>query len=432
MHKNITRMITNTNKLLQVRKDKAIAKGQRNLFPVYVKEAKNAELWDVEGNRFIDFGAGIAVLNTGHCHPKVNEALHNQLDHFGHTCFMINPYESGVKLAEKLNESVPIKNAKTVFLSTGAEAVENAIKVARAYTKRPGIISFKGGFHGRTNMALGLTGKVAPYKSGFGPFPNNIYHIPFPIEYYGITIQDSLEALQDLFTSTIDANDIAAMIIEPIQGEGGFNVAPIEFLQALREICSKHGIMLICDEIQTGFARTGTMFATEKYNIEPDIMTLAKGIAAGIPLSAVVGKSEIMDASGSLGGTYGGTPLGCAAALAVLDIIEQENLCERAIEIGNIVSKRFNKLKERFPLAIGDVRNSGAMIAIEFVENGNSTKPNTELVKAIIQKAQEKGLIILSCGMNGNSIRILTPLTIENEILDEGLNILENIITELC
>ncbi|SEC93958.1 4-aminobutyrate aminotransferase / (S)-3-amino-2-methylpropionate transaminase [Tenacibaculum sp. MAR_2009_124] len=419
------------NKELQLRKDKVIAKGQKNLYPIYIDKASNSELWDVEGKRYIDFGAGIAVVNTGHNHPKINEAMHQQIDSFTHTCFMINPYESGVKLAEKLSDLAPISEAKSVFLSTGAEAVENAIKISKAYTKRTGIISFNGGFHGRTNMCLGLTGKIAPYKRGFGPFPINIFHIPFPIEYYGITIEDSLNALKNLFASTIDPEDIAAMIIEPVQGEGGFNIAPIEFLKELRKICTEHGIVLICDEIQTGFARTGTFFATEKYNIEPDLITVAKGLAGGFPLSAVIGKSEIMDASGSLGGTFGGSPIGCAAALAVIQTVQEEQLCEKANKIGDIVSERFYKLKKQFPESIGNIRNSGAMIAVEFVEGGNVFKPNTALVKSILNEAINKGLIMLSCGINGNAIRVLTPLTIPLNQLNEGLDIFEEIINNL-
>ena len=419
------------NNSLQERKDRAFAQGQRNLNSIFIDKSKNAELWDIDGNRYIDFSAGIAVVNTGHNNTHINNAIKDQVDKFSHTCFMVNPYESGVRLAEELNELVPIDNARTMYVTTGAEAVENSIKIARAYTKRSGVISFNGGFHGRTNMCLGLTGKNIPYKRGFGPFPNNIYHIPFPIEYYGITIDDSLKALNNLFSSTILPEEIAAMIIEPIQGEGGFNAAPIAFLATLRDLCTKHGIVLICDEIQTGFARTGTMFATEQYNIEPDLMILAKGLAGGFPLSAVVGKAEIMDAAGNLGGTFGGSPLGCVAALAVLEVIKAENLCQKALEIEKTVMTKLAELQQKYLSIIGDIRSSGAMIALELVKDGNPNNPDADLAKSIIRNAADKGLIILSCGTKGNTIRILTPLTIENDILNEGLQILENVIDEL-
>ncbi|MBO0356042.1 4-aminobutyrate--2-oxoglutarate transaminase [Muricauda ruestringensis] len=420
-----------TNLELQKRKEKAIARGQGNLNPIFIDHAKNAELWDVEGKRYIDFGAGIAVVNTGHVNNRITKSATDQLGKFVHAGFMITPYEAGVELAEKLNELVPIEDAKTMIVSTGAEAVENAIKIAKAYTKRSGVIAFHGGFHGRTHMGLGLTGKISPYKKGFGPFPNNIFHVPFPIPYYNITIEDSFRAMKNLFTSTISPDDVAAIILEPVQGEGGFNIAPPEFLSKLRELCTAHGILLICDEIQTGFARTGTFFATEQYGIEPDLMTLAKGLAGGFPLSAVVGKREIMDASENLGGTFAGSPVACAAALEVIDIIKSENLCDRANEIGKIVTQRLLDLQNEHSDVIGNVRNKGAMIAVEFVKNGDPDTPNPELAKAIVKKASENGLIILMCGIRGNAIRILTPLTIDNQILDEGLRILEESIVGL-
>ena len=331
-----------TNAELQRRKELAIARGQGNLAPVYVERAENAELWDVEGKRYIDFGSGIAVVNTGHGHPKVKAAVQDQIDKFSHTCVMVSPYDSAVELAERLNALVPIQNAKSMFVTTGAEAVENAIKIARAYTGRPGVIAFSGGFHGRTNLCMGLTGKVAPYKAGFGPFPGDIYHAPFPIDYHGISVADSLRALDNLFNVDIEPTRVAALIIEPVQGEGGFYPVPPGFLATLRELCNQHGIVMICDEIQTGFARTGRMFATEQDGVEPDLMTLAKGMAGGFPIAAVVGKAEIMDAPqpGGLGGTYGGSPIGCAAALAVLDVIEEEGLCDRAAQIGDAIMAR--------------------------------------------------------------------------------------------
>ncbi|MCH8538732.1 MAG: aminotransferase class III-fold pyridoxal phosphate-dependent enzyme, partial [Alkalimonas sp.] len=317
------------NQQLQDRKQAVIARGQGNLYPVYVERARNAEIWDVEGKRYIDFGTGIAVCNTGHSHPKVVEAVVAQVGRFSHSCVMINPYPQAVELAEKLTRLAPGPSAKkAIFVTTGAEAVENCIKIARAHTRRRGVIAFTGGFHGRTNMTMALTGKVTPYKNLFGPFPADIFHAPFPIPYHGFTVEQALKALLILFKTDIAPEDVAAIIIEPVQGEGGFYPAPVEFMQALRQLCDQHGIVLIADEIQTGFARTGKFFATEYSDIEPDLITMAKGIAGGFPIAAVVGKSEIMDASlpGGLGGTYGGSPVGCAAALAVLDVIAEENL----------------------------------------------------------------------------------------------------------
>lgn len=419
------------NKELQKRKEMAIANGQKNVFPIYIDKAKNAEIWDVEGTRYIDFCAGIAVTNVGHGHPKVMAAMKEQIDHFAHSCVMINPYESAVALAEKLNELVPIKNAKSVFLNSGAEAVENAIKIAKAYTKRSSIISFVGSFHGRTHMCLGLTGKFHPYKEGFGPFPNGIYHIPFPNKNYEITIEDSFNILENLFKTTVDPSEIAAIIIEPVQGEGGFHMAPKEFIQKLRALCNQHGILLICDEIQSGFARTGAFFGVEHTGVEPDMITLGKGVANGVPLSAVVGKEKVIDAANSLGGTFGGSPMGCKAALAVIDIIKEENLCKRALEIGKICSDSLYKLKDLYPEKIACVRNSGAMIAIEFVHNGNFKQPDSDLTKKIIEASSSNGLLLLSCGMNSNIIRLLPPLTIEFEILKEGLHILNKTIIKL-
>ncbi len=419
------------NKELQERKEMAIANGQKNVFPIYIDKAINAEIWDVEGKRYIDFCAGIGVTNVGHGHPKVMAVIKEQINNFTHTCVMINPYESAIELAEKLNELVPIKQAKSVFLNSGAEAVENAVKIAKAYTKRSNIISFVGSFHGRTHMCLGLTGKFQPYKEGFGPFPNGIYHIPFPNKNYKITIEDTLNRLKDLFKTTVDPTEIAAIIIEPVQGEGGFHIAPKKFIQELREVCNQHGMLLICDEIQTGFARTGTFFFMEHTGVEPDIMTIGKGLANGIPLSAVVGKEKVMGAAKSLGGTFGGSPIGCQSALAVIDIIKEENLCERALEIGKICSDKLNKLKSLYPEKIACVRNSGAMIAIEIVTNGNFKQPDTDITKKIIKKSSNNGLLLISCGMEGNIIRLLPPLTIEFEVLNEGLDILNKTIIKL-
>jgi len=421
-----------TNSDLQQRKEKAIARGQGNLAPIYVARAKNAEVWDVEGNRYIDFAAGIAVVNTGHCHPKVTAAVTDQLQRFSHTCVMVSPYDSAVELAERLNELVPISNAKSIFVTTGAEAVENAVKIARAHTGRPGVIAFHGGFHGRTNMCMGLTGKVVPYKAGFGPFPNDIYHVPFPIDYHGVSVEDSLQALETLLKTSVEAERIAAMIIEPVQGEGGFYPVPKGFLAQLREICDSYGILLICDEIQTGFARTGKMFAAEHHGIEPDLMTLAKGMAGGFPVAAVVGKAEIMDSPnpGGLGGTYGGSPLGCAAGLAVLDVIEEEGLVQRAAVIGEKMVFHLNELKQHYVEQVGHIRYAGAMVAMELIQDGDADKPNPELAKVLVSKAAEKGLILLSCGIRGNVIRMLAPLTISDELIDTGMGILAECLDE--
>ena len=419
----------------QARKLEAIARGQGNLAPVFVERALNAEIWDVEGNRYIDFATGIAVCNTGHSHPKVVAAVKDQVERFSHTCVMITPYPSAVQLAEALNARAPgSAPKKTIFVTTGAEAVENSVKIARAHTGRRGVIAFSGGFHGRTLLAMGLTGKITPYKNLFGPFPGDIYHAPFPVPFHGVSVETSMNSLAELFRVDIAPIDVAAIVVEPVQGEGGFYPAPDEFLQGLRKICDEHGIVLIIDEIQSGFGRTGRFFASEYAGVEADLITTAKGIAGGYPLAAVVGKAEIMDAPlpGGLGGTYAGSPVGCAAALAVLDVIEEENLVERAVEIGAHTGARLEALQSRFPNLIGEVRASrGAMIAIELVEDGDASKPRADLTKAIVAKAYEKGLALLSCGVNGNVIRLLPALTITDELLDEGLGILEACIDEL-
>ncbi len=412
----------------QQRKSRVFARGMGNLYPVFAARASNAEVWDVEGKRYIDFGAGIAVVNTGHSHPAVVEALKQQLDAFSHSCIMVTPYANAVELAERLCAIAPIDDARAVFVSTGAEAVENAIKIARAATGRPGVIAFSGGFHGRTNLCMGLTGKVVPYKKGFGPFTPGIYHAPFPAEYLGVSAEDSLAALDQLFKSDIEADKVAAIIVEPVQGEGGFYPVPGGFLAALRELCDRHGILLVVDEIQTGFARTGRMFAIEYAGVEPDIMTVAKGIAGGFPIAAVIGRQAAMDGPepGGLGGTYAGSPLGCAAGLAVLDIIEREGLCERALRVGERLVAGLEDLRETYPDRVGDIRALGAMVAMELVTNGDAARPDAALAKVLCTKAVESGLILLSCGVRGNVIRILAPLTIPMEQVDEGLGILRS------
>ncbi len=415
-----------TNQQWQDRKEAVIAKGMGNLAPIYVESANNATVTDIEGNQYIDFAAGIAVTNTGHGHPKIKYAVQKQLEQFSHTCAMVTPYTSFVELAEEITQKAPISSeTKAVFLTTGAEAVENAIKIARVHTGRPGVIAFRGGFHGRTNLCMGLTGKVAPYKTGFGPFPADIFHAPFPNNYHGISEEQSLQALNEIFLCDIEPERVAAIIFEPIQGEGGFYAAPPAWAQAIRDLCDQHGIVLICDEIQTGFARTGKLFATEYLDIEPDLMTMAKGIAGGFPISAVIGKSNIMDAPlpGGLGGTYAGSPLACAAGLAVLDIIEKEQLCARAEEVGSLFRRKLYDIQNQCP-QIGDVRQVGAMIAIE-LNDPESGLPLTELTKTLVQQCTSKGLIVLSCGVKGNVIRFLPPLTIEFPQIDQGLDILK-------
>ncbi|WP_281212511.1 4-aminobutyrate--2-oxoglutarate transaminase [Shewanella insulae] len=413
-----------SNAELQSRKVQAIARGQGNAYPVYVERALNAELWDVEGKRYIDFGTGIAVCNTGHSHPKVVAAVKAQLDNFSHTCVMVNPYESAVALAEKLNRIAPgDSDKKTIFVTTGAEAVENCVKIARAHTGRRGVIAFNGGFHGRTNLTMALTGKITPYKHQFGPFAGDIFHAPYPVAFHGVSVKDSLKAIEHLFKVDIAPCDVAAIVVEPVQGEGGFYAAPPEFLQALRALCDQHDIVLVMDEIQTGFGRTGKMFSCEHAGVEPDLMTMAKGIAGGFPLAAVVGKSEIMDAPlpGGLGGTYGGSPVGCVAALSVLEVMQEEQLVERAVKIGDTFNQALSALKEQYPQLIGEVRNQGAMIAMELVIDGDSEQPNTALTQAIIANAAEHGLVLLACGFYGNVIRFLPALTIGDEIMAEGL-----------
>jgi 4-aminobutyrate aminotransferase/(S)-3-amino-2-methylpropionate transaminase len=421
-----------TNEGLQAIRDAAIPQGVGIQTAVYADKARNAEIWDVEGNRYIDLAVGIAVCNTGHNHPEVIAAVTKQLDRFSHTCFQVAPYDVYVKLAERLAKAAPGNTPKkAIFLTTGAEAVENTIKIARRYTGRSAVISFSGAFHGRTMMAMALTGKVVPYKKGFGPFPAEVYHVPFPIEYHGVSVDDSLAALDRLFKADVDPDRVAAIIIEPVQGEGGFYPAPDGFLQQIREICDQHGIVMIADEIQTGFARTGKLFASEHAGVEADLMTMAKGLAGGFPLSGVVGKAEIMDSvePGGLGGTFGGSPVGCAAAHAVLDVIEKEDLCGKALAIGEQVREWAEQLQSASD-CIGDIRINGAMNAIELVENADANKPAVELTKAVAAEAAKRGVIVLTCGVRANVIRFLPPLTIGEELLAEALTIISDIIRE--
>ncbi len=429
------RIVMTTNAELQKLREIALPRGVSSMLPVFTAKAKNAELWDVEGKRYIDFAAGIAVLNTGHLHPKVQAAVQAQLELYSHTCFQVTQYESYVRLADRLNHLAPGPTPKkTIFLTTGAEAVENAVKIARAYTKRSAVIAFSGAFHGRTMMTMGLTGKVAPYKAGFGPMPGEIFHVPFPSPILGVTVEQSLAALHTLLKADVDPARVAAIIIEPVQGEGGFYQAPVELLTALRKLCDQHGILLIADEVQTGFARTGKLFAIEYAGIEPDLITVAKSLAGGFPLSGVIGKAEVMDgpAPGGLGGTYAGSPLSCAAALAVLDVIEEEHLCARANSIGAQIKQRLNSFVGKGYTCVGDVRGLGAMIALELVKDGDNSRPDADLTKALVARAAANGLIILSCGTRANVIRFLVPLTASDAIVAEGLDLLERSLAEVA
>ena len=424
-----------TNAELISRREAALPRGLATATGIFADKAENAEIWDVEGRRYIDFAGGIAVLNTGHRHPKVLESVARQSERFTHTAFQVMAYDSYIELAERLNALVPIENAKTLLMNSGAEAVENAVKIARAHTGRGAVIAFNGAFHGRSLLTMGLTGKILPYKAKFGPFPGEIYHAPFPIEHHGISQEQSLSALEWLFKTDVEPSQVAAIILEPVQGEGGFYIAPQAFMERIREICTEHGIVMICDEVQTGFARTGKLLAIEHYGVEPDLITMAKSLAGGYPLSAVSGKAEIMDAPdpGGLGSTYGGSPIGCAAALAVIEVIEDEDLCARSIAIGDRIKTRIQHLKERNDTPpIGDVRGLGAMIAFELVKERGSHEPDPAMAKALVTKAEANGLVILPCGVFGNTVRILVPLTASEEVVDEGLDIIERSLIEIA
>ena len=418
-----------TNASLQARREAAVPRGVGVAHPVFAARAENSELWDEEGRRYVDFAGGIAVLNTGHRHPKVIAAVEAQMARFTHTCFQVSPYEPYIALAERLNAIAPIEGpAKTIFLTTGAEALENAVKIARAATGRPGIITFAGGYHGRTLLTMAMTGKVLPYKKHFAPMPAEIYHAPFPFEPFGVTVADSLRAIETIFRADIEPSRVAAIAIEPVQGEGGFIPAPTELLQALRKICDQHGILLIVDEVQTGFARTGKMFGIEHSGVKPDLMAVAKSLAGGFPLSGVIGRASVMDAPepGGLGGTYAGNPLACAAALAVLDVIEEEGLIDRANAIGSAITSRLRKIASRNDVVpIAAIRGPGAMIAFDIVKERGGYEPDADKTKQVLARAREHGLILLSCGVNYNTIRLLVPLTVSDAVLDEGLAALE-------
>jgi 4-aminobutyrate aminotransferase len=416
-----------TNAEWHARRLAATPRGVAVMGDFFIDHAKNAEFWDIEGRRFIDFAGGIAVLNTGHVHPKVQAAIAAQLQRFTHSCYQVVPYAEYVSLAERINAIVPIEGpTKAAFFSTGAEAVENAIKIARTYTKRSGVIAFGGAFHGRSMFAVALTGKVQPYKAGFGPFAPEIYHAPFPC--HCASLDETKHAVEQLFKCDIEPARVAAIIFEPVQGEGGFNPIQAEAVKWLRALCDEHGILLIADEVQTGFARTGKMFAMEHYGISPDIMTMAKSMAGGTTLSAVVGRAEVMDAPnpGGLGGTYAGNPLAVAAAHAVLDVMVEEKLCERAALLGERMTQRLNQAKANNK-RMGDIRALGAMVACEFI-NPETGEPDADLTKQVQQAALKKGLLLLTCGVYGNVIRFLFPLTIEDNVFDEAMLILDTVL----
>jgi len=415
------------------RRHAAVPRGVVTGSPVFIDHAENAVLHDADGRRHIDFGSGIAVTNTGHRHPKVMAAAAKQADRFAHAAFQVIGYDVYIELAERLNALAPIEDAKTLFFTTGAEATENAVKIARAYTGRSGVITFTGAFHGRTQLTMSMTGKALPYRPRGTPMTPGIFHVPFPVPHHGIDEQDSLRALQNVFKADMAPSDIAAIVIEPVQGEGGFYQAPVSFMQALRMLCDEHGICLVADEVQTGFARTGKTFAIEHYDIEPDLIPVAKALGGGFPISGVIGKAAVMDAvePGGLGGTYGGNPIACAAALAVLDVIEEERLCERAERIGLRMFETIEAIKSRnSSRPIGNVRRLGAMVAFELVTDRGSHEPDPVATKAVTGRAAEIGLILLSCGYWGNSIRLIPPLTIPDEQLDEGLTLLTEALAE--
>jgi 4-aminobutyrate aminotransferase/(S)-3-amino-2-methylpropionate transaminase len=410
------------------RKQRVVAEPLSIYLPIVAAEGRGATLTDVDGNTFIDFTGGVGCLNVGHANPRVVEAAQEQLARFSHTDFTIVPYEVYVTLAERLCELAPIAGpTKAAFFNAGTEAVENAIKFARSFTGRPAVIAFEGGFHGRTLLSLSLTSKTHPYKAGLGPFAPEVYRVPFAQEYRGPGAADALAALERALVTQVAAETVAAIVIEPVQGEGGFQVAPLEFMEGVRAICDRHGIVLVVDEVQTGFSRTGKLFAIEHYGVEPDLITVAKSIAAGLPLSGVIGKAEVMDAPGdsAIGGTYVGNPVAQAAALAVLDVIEEEGLNERAAALGDALQARMEEWQARWP-QIGDVRGLGAMLAIELVLDPVTKEPAPDLATAVVEHAAQHGLLLLKSGIYSNCIRVLTPLVLTDGELDEALGVWED------
>jgi len=410
------------------RKERVIAAPLSLVHPIFTAEGHGATLTDVDGNTFIDMTGGVGCLNVGHSNPRVVEAAQEQLNRFAHTDFTIVPYEIYVELAERLIEASPISSpAKAAFFNAGTEAIENSIKFARSYTKRPAVIAFEGAFHGRTMLSMTMTSKTHPYKAGLGPFAPEVYRVPYPHEYRGIDVESALKALRRAFITQVAAESVAAIVMEPILGEGGFVVAPTEFVQGVREICDEHGIVFVVDEVQTGFGRTGKMWGIEHHGVEPDLMAVAKSIAAGLPLSGVIGKAEIMDAppDSAIGGTYVGNPVAQAAALAVLDVFEEESLVERASAVGDTMRTRMVAWQERWP-EIGDVRGMGAMLAIELVREPATKEPAADLASAVIEEAFRNGLLLIKSGTDGNCIRVLTPLVITDAELDEALGVWED------
>lgn len=421
-----------TNAKLFKRRSAAVANGVSMIHPIAVEHAENAKIWDVEGNEYLDFAGGIAVLNSGHLHPKVVGAVQEQLTKVTHTCFQVVAYEPYIELCEKINELVPGKfPKKTLLVTTGSEAVENAVKIARAATGRQGVIVFDAAYHGRTMFTLSMTGKKVPYAAGMGLMPGGVYRALFPRKLHGVSVEDALASVERIFKNDAEPRDIAAIVIEPVQGEGGFYAAPKEFFKGLRDICDKHGIVLIADEVQTGAGRTGTFFAMEQMGVVPDLTTFAKSIAGGFPLAGVCGRAELVDSipPGGLGGTYAGNPLSCAAALAVIDVFKEEKLLERANKLGAKVKKALTAIQKKHP-TIAEIRITGAMIAFELMDK-KTRKPNAELVAKIVERAREKGLLLLSCGSYYNIMRILVPLTIDDADLDKGLAIIAECFAEL-
>ncbi|MEO4048066.1 4-aminobutyrate--2-oxoglutarate transaminase [Pseudomonas sp. CAU 1711] len=426
--------MSKTNESLMQRRTAAVPRGVGQIHPIFAAKAENATVTDVEGREFIDFAGGIAVLNTGHLHPKIIAAVQEQLTKLTHTCFQVLAYEPYVEVAEKVAARVPGDFAKkTLLVTTGSEAVENAVKIARAATGRAGVIAFTGGYHGRTMMTLSLTGKVNPYSAGMGLMPGGVYRAQYPCELHGVSVDDSIASIERIFKNDAEPRDIAAIIIEPVQGEGGFYVAPKAFMQRLRALCDQHGILLIADEVQTGAGRTGTFFAMEQMGVAADLTTFAKSIAGGFPLAGVCGKAEYMDAiaPGGLGGTYAGSPIACAAALAVMEVFEEEKLLQRSQAVGERLVAGLKAIQAKHK-SIGDVRALGSMIAVELFENGDLHKPNAALTGAVVAKAREKGLILLSCGTYGNVLRVLVPVTAPDAQLDKGLAIIAECFDELA
>jgi len=425
--------MTQKNETLLRRRNDAVAQGVGQIHPIFAERADNARVWDVDGHEYLDFAGGIAVLNTGHLHPKVVAAVQEQLTKLTHTCFHVFAYEPYVQLCEKLNTLVPGNfKKKSLLVTTGAEAVENSIKIARAATGRSGVIAFSGAYHGRTMMTLSLTGKVTPYSAGMGLMPGPVYRALYPNTLHGVSTEDAMASIDRISRNDAAPNDIAAIILEPVQGEGGFYIAPKEFMVRLRALCDEHGILLIADEVQTGAGRTGTFFAMEQMGVAADLTTFAKSIAGGFPLAGVTGKAELMDsiAPGGLGGTYAGNPLSCAAALAVLDAFEDEQLLDRAKSVGEILVTGLKEIQARHK-SIVDVRNLGAMIAVELFEDGDMRKPAKTLTSQVVAKARDKNLILLSCGVHSNVLRILVPLTATDDQLYQGLKIIHQCFDEL-